>query len=169
MLPHAYPWCIFHTTWSAYLPVLTSSWPECCHAAGTSAASLLFVPPSSAITPIGIPAYGNMFVGAQVPASTTATITGFLFEGSTRIEAPGTAVAVPDPKTGRTIGSIAFTVDGKYTFLPIPGYMGPMPAINVVVRGSDGQIVVASLTIDVMPGEQRWRHMQHRHCMQVDG
>ena len=59
---------------------------------------------------------------------------------------------IVDPATGTVTGTLVVKPDGSYTFTPAPGYVGPVPTINVYEKRSDGQTLTSSLNIDVTPG-----------------
>jgi hypothetical protein len=105
---------------------------------------------------MGTPVSGNVLATANIPTGSTAQVTGFSIAGSTTIYPPGSNVTLNDPVTGEPIGSLVLSASGAYTFDPVPGYVGPTPAINVYSQSSKGVTDVSSLTIDVLPGA--------RHC-----
>lgn len=124
----------------------------CCIAGGTDASLLLFVPPTDPQVPMGVPNAGNVLASAQVPRGTTISLTSFAIEGQTRMYTPGSGpLTLTDPKTGAVIGSITIAADGKYAFTPVPDYVGPVPAINLYARSSDGKAAITSLTLNVLP------------------
>ena len=98
---------------------------------------------------------GNALDNATLPPSaTSATVTGFTIEGSAKVYTPGpTPLSLNDPDTGAPVGTLTLLPSGAYTFVPAPNYMGPVPGINLNVRGSDGQTCVSSLTVDVIARE----------------
>lgn len=101
------------------------------------------------------PVSGNALSNASIPAGTTATVTGFSVAGSTQVYPPGSNVTLNDPVTGQPVGSLVMSSTGAYTFDPVPGYVGPTPAIDVYSRAGS-QTAVSSLTIDVLP---------RKHCV----
>lgn len=110
-------------------------------------------------TTMGQPVSGNMLDNANLPAGTTAAVTSFTMEGSSQLLTPGTPVALTGPTTGEPVGTLLLKSDGHYTFTPVPDYVGPVPAINVNLRGSNGGTAASSLTIDVLPRKHacpRW-------------
>jgi hypothetical protein len=100
------------------------------------------------------PVSGNVLATANIPTGTTAQVTGFSVAGSTQVYTPGTNVTLADPVTGEPIGTLVLQSSGAYTFDPVPGYVGPTPAINVFSKDTNGQTAVSSLAIDVLPGER---------------
>jgi hypothetical protein len=86
---------------------------------------------------------------AIIPAGTTAQVTGFSIAGTTQVYQPGSNVTLTDPVTGEPVGTLVLQANGAYTFDPVPGYVGPTPAIDVYSKDTNGQTVVSSLTIDV--------------------
>ena len=147
--------------------------------------------PDSAVTPMGQNATGNVLDNASVPAGQTATVVGFSVAGSSQLICPlpmplrrslqsmtgpispdcvkSGPVTLTDPETGETIGTIAIAADGSYVFDPVPGYVGPVPSINVYTATSDGQTAISTLTLDVVSGAVHlfalpcWRHMSMKH------
>ena len=102
------------------------------------------------------PVSGNVLVNANLPAGTTAIVTGFSIAGSGQIITPGQGpVPVLDPATGVPIGTLVMQSNGAYTFDPVPGYVGPAPAVSLYLSRSDGQTAVSTLTIDVASRECR--------------
>ncbi|MFP3542070.1 Ig-like domain-containing protein [Rhizobium sp. SIMBA_035] len=70
------------------------------------------------------------------------TITGFSIGGTTY--APGDTATIPG------VGALTLRLDGSYTFVPEPGYTGPVPDVTYTV--SDGTASDdGTLTIDVIP------------------
>jgi hypothetical protein len=100
------------------------------------------------------PVSGNVLTNANIPAGTTATVTGFSIAGTTQVYPPGSNVTLTDPLTGEPIGTLVMSSTGAYTFDPVPGYVGPTPAINVYSKDTNGQTAVSSLTIDVLPRKE---------------
>lgn len=104
-------------------------------------------------TPIGRPVSGNVLDNATLPPAASASVVSFNVEGSTRVNAAdGSSIALADPVTRMAVGTLTLQPSGAYTFVPTPNYVGPVPAIWLTVRSSDGQTVVSALTIDVIPG-----------------
>ena len=122
--------------------------------AGTPASAVYNDAADTATTPMGTPVSGNVLSTANVPTGTTAQVTGFSIAGSTQVYPPGSNVTLTDPVTGEPIGTLVLQSNGDYTFDPVPGYIGPTPAISVYSRNSNGVTDVSSLTIDVLPGKQ---------------
>jgi hypothetical protein len=108
----------------------------------------------TATTPMGTPVSGNVLATANIPAGTTAQVTGFSIAGATQVYPPGSNVTLTDPVTGEPIGTLVLQSSGAYTFDPVPGYVGPTPAISVYSKNSNGVTDVSSLTIDVLPSER---------------
>jgi hypothetical protein len=48
-------------------------------------------------------------------------------------------------------GTMQVSPDGTYVFTPAPGYVGPVPTVDVLVASSDGQSVEVPLTVGVNP------------------
>ena len=121
----------------------------------SSAASPLIVPPLSGnatSTAPGVPASGNLLAGATVPPGATLAVTGITLPGSSTPIAPGTGpVTLVDPVTGAVTGTLDVKADGSFTFLPAPGYTGPVPAVTVTVSSSDGQSTTVPLSLVVAP------------------
>ena len=79
---------------------------------------------------MGTPVSGNVLATANVPAGTTAQVTGFSVAGSTQVYPAGSNVTLNDPVTGEPIGTLVLKSSGDYTFAPVPGYVGPTPAVQ---------------------------------------
>jgi hypothetical protein len=128
--------------------------------AGTPASAIYNDAADTATTPMGTPVSGNVLSTANIPAGTTASVTGFSIAGSTQVYPPGSNVTLTDPLTGEPIGTLVLSSSGAYTFVPEPGYVGPTPAISVYSKNSNGVTDVSSLTIDVLPGTHAhaWSH-----------
>ena len=122
-------------------------------AAGTPASAVYSDSPDTATTPMDQPVSGNVLATANIPTGTTAQVTGFSVAGSTQVYPAGSNVTLNDPVTGEPIGTLVLKSGGDYTFAPVPGYVGPTPAVNVYSRNSNGVTDVSSLTIDVLPSE----------------
>ena len=127
--------------------------------AGTPASAVFSDPADTVSTPLGQTATGNVLANANIPAGTTAEVTGFSIAGSTKLYPAGSNIALTDPVTGEAIGTLAISASGAYTFDPVDGYLGPTPAINVYSKASNGQTSVSSLTLDVVPGEGLFRRI----------
>jgi hypothetical protein len=98
---------------------------------------------------------GNVFINANLPQGTTATVTGISIAGTTLVISPtSTPITLNDPLTGEPMGTFTIQPNGDYIFEPAPGYIGPAPAIDVYTRNSNGQTAASSLTLDVVPGEE---------------
>ena len=123
-------------------------------AAGTPASAVYNDAADTATTPMGTPVSGNVLATANIPAGTTAQVTGFSVAGTTQVYPPGSNVTLTDPVTGAPIGTLVLQSSGAYTFDPVPGYVGPTPAINVYSKASNGVTDVSSLAIDVLPSER---------------
>ena len=113
-------------------------------------------------TPLDQPVTGNVLSNANIPQGTTASVTGFSIAGSTQVYPPGSNVTLTDPLTGEPVGTLVMSSSGAYSFDPVPGYMGPTPAINVYSRDTNGQTAVSSLTVDVAARKKR---MLHAHVL----
>ena len=123
-------------------------------AAGTPASAVYSDAADTKTTSMGQNATGNVLNNANVPAGTTAQVTGFSIAGSTQVYPAGSTVPLTDPVTGAPIGTLTLASNGAYIFDPVDGYIGPAPAVNVYSKDSNGQTAVSSLTIDVLPGGQ---------------
>jgi hypothetical protein len=149
---HCVLYCNGQVTHTDYVCVL-------CHAANAPASSVYTDAADTVSTPLGQTATGNVLANANLPAGTTAQITGFSIAGSTTVYPAGSNVTLTDPVTGEPIGTLAIAADGSYTFDPVDGYIGPTPAVNVYSQASNGQTAVSSLTVDVLPCKlwvRRW-------------
>jgi hypothetical protein len=120
---------------------------------GTPASAVYSDAADTVSTPMGQTATGNVLANANIPAGTTAQVTGFSIAGSTKVYPAGSNVTLTDPITGEPIGTLTLAADGTYVFDPVDGYLGPTPAINVYSQTSKGTTAVSSLTLDVLPGE----------------
>ena len=129
-------------------------WVRVNSAAGTPASAVYNDAADTATTPMGTPVSGSVLATANIPAGTTAQVTGFSVAGTTQVYPPGSNVTLTDPVTGAPIGTLVLQSSGAYTFDPVPGYVGPTPAINVYSKASNGVADVSSLTIDVLPSER---------------
>jgi hypothetical protein len=113
------------------------------------------VPPLSggaSSTAPGVPASGSLLAGATVPSGATLAVTGITPPGSSTPIAPGTGpVALVDPRTGAVTGTLDVKADGSFTFLPAPGYTGPVPTVAITVSSSDGQSTTVPLSLVVSP------------------
>lgn len=98
------------------------------------------------------PVSGNVLDNASPPPGTTAQVTGFSVAGTTQVYPAGSNVTLNDPVTGTPIGTLTIAPSGAYTFDPVPGWVGPAPAINVYEQASNGQTAVSALTLDVVAG-----------------
>ena len=83
------------------------------------------------------------------PPGTTESVTGFSVPGSDTIYPAGTSVPLVDPATGTVTGTMQVNPDGSYIFTPAPGYVGPVPTVDVIVASSDGQSKEVPLTVSV--------------------
>ena len=129
--------------------------------------------PDSAVTPMDQNVTGNVLSNADVPPGQTATVLGFSVAGTNQVICPvpmgrhrslqstGGVVApncvdgpatLTDPTTGEPIGTLTMATDGTYTFDPAPGYVGPVPSVNVYTATSGGQTAISTLTLDIVPG-----------------
>jgi hypothetical protein len=135
--------------------------------AGAPASSVYTDPADTVSTPLGQTATGNALANANLPTGITAQVTGFSVAGSTQVYPAGSNVTLADPITGQPIGTLTVAADGTYTFDPVDGYIGPTPAINVYSKASNGQTAVSSLTLDVLPGEQRMWHAGQNAFLQL--
>jgi CshA-type fibril repeat protein len=115
------------------------------------AAEPLYVPPVVDTTTPGEPATGNVLDNADLPTGTTASVTGFSVPGTDTVYPAGSTAPVVDPATGVVTGTVSVKPDGTYLFTPAPGYVGPVPTVDVLVTSSDGQSVEVPLTVTVNP------------------
>jgi CshA-type fibril repeat protein len=96
----------------------------------------------------------NVLDNADVPPGTTASVTSFSLPGSNVVYPAGpTPVAVTDPATGKTVGTVVVQPDGTVTFTPAAGFTGQAPAISYTVESSDGQVSPGALAVTVLPGK----------------
>lgn len=94
---------------------------------------------------------GNVLSNAVPPSGETATVQSFTLTGSTAVYAPGpTPVTVVDPASGNVTGTLTLQPDGSLTFIPAPGFAGPVPPVSYVVASSDGQTNPSAVTIDIV-------------------
>ena len=109
--------------------------------------------PDGAVTPMGQAVSGNVLANANLPKGSTAQVTGISIAGSTLVIPPSaTPITLNDPITGQPMGTFTIQPNGNYFFEPLPGFIGPAPAISVYST-ANGQSVVSALTLDVVPGE----------------
>jgi hypothetical protein len=116
-----------------------------------AAAGKLAAPSVTDTTTPGTPATGSVLAGAQLPAGTTAAVTGFRVPGSDTIIPAGSAAPVVDPLTGTVTGTMQVNPDGSYVFTPAAGFAGPVPPVTASVTSSDGQSVQVLCSITVSP------------------
>jgi CshA-type fibril repeat protein len=107
-------------------------------------------PVTDTTTP-GEPATGNVLDNVTPPPGTTEAVTGFSVPGSDTVYPAGSTVPLVDPLTGTVTGTMQVNPDGTYVFTPAPGYVGPVPTVDVVVTSSDGQSKEVPLTVTVNP------------------
>jgi len=101
-------------------------------------------------TPINSPVSGNLLDNAVVPPGTTATVDSFTVEGVDPPFVPGTGpITLVNPVTGVPTGMLDLLPNGTFTFVPEPGYVGPVPTVTYTVAGSDGQTNPSAINIDV--------------------
>lgn len=67
---------------------------------------------------------------------------------------PQSSRLAPTPITITDPSQAMWAANGTFTFIPAPGYVGPVSAIAYVVRGSGGQTNLSELTI-VLPRGSR--------------
>jgi hypothetical protein len=99
---------------------------------------------------MGQPVIGNVLDNANIPATTTAKVTGFRVAGSSQILAPGSSTTLSSPITGKAIGTLTLQASGAFNFLPVDGYAGAAPAVDVYSSCTNGATAATSLTIDVL-------------------
>ena len=123
-------------------------------AANPAAGPVFTDAPDTPATPMGQSISGNVLSNANVPSGQTASVTGFTVAGSSQVYTPGSGpITMYSPTTGKAIGTLTMASSGAYSFDPVDGYMGPVPAINVYSKASGGQTTVSGLTIDVVARE----------------
>lgn len=133
------------------VPVPVSPPPPPHFAAGGSITSLLTDAPDSAASPVGLTSSGRMLDNANVPAGTTASVTGFSIAGSSRTYiASKTPVILMDPVSGADVGTLVLAPDGAFAFTPTRA--GTTLAINVYLAASDQQTAASSLLLTALPG-----------------
>ena len=102
---------------------------------------------------MGQTATGNVFINANLPAGTTAIVTGISIAGTTVVAPPtATPITLNDPVTGVPMGTFTIQANGDFIFEPVSGFVGPAPAIDIYTKASNGQTAFSSLTLDVVPG-----------------
>ena len=95
----------------------------------------------------------NVLDNAVAPAGTSVAVVGFTLPGSTAVYTPGPKpIAVINPATGTTAGTVVVLPDGTVTFTPANGYIGQVPPITCTVASSDGQTTTSSLSVTVQSG-----------------
>jgi hypothetical protein len=99
----------------------------------------------------GQPLTGNVLSNTEPPEpGMPVEVTSFRVDGLPNAFQPSTTpVQLVDPDTGAVIGDLTLTKDGDLTFVPAPGYSGPVPSITYTVKSADGQSVQSSLDITV--------------------
>jgi hypothetical protein len=96
----------------------------------------------------------NVLDNAQVPAGTTVRVSSFSLPGSSVVHPAGpNPVAVVDPVSGRTAGTVTLQPNGTFTFTAGSGFTGQAPPIVYDVVSSDGQTSPGAVTVSVQPGE----------------
>jgi hypothetical protein len=107
--------------------------------------------PDRMLTRMGVPLAANVLDNAVLPPGDTATVTGWVVQGTTQVLAPGSApVALTSPGTGTVMGSLVVKADGGVVFKPAPGYVGTVPVVNLFLRSSSEQSFTSTLVIDVL-------------------
>ena len=66
------------------------------------------------------------------------------------LPASPTPVPIINPATSKSLGTIVVQSDGKYSFRAEPSYLGPVPALTVIVTSSDGQSKGVTINILVI-------------------
>ena len=99
----------------------------------------------------GQPLPGNVLSNTEPPEpGMPVEVTSFRVDGLPNAFQPSTTpVELVDPVTGAVIGTVTLTKDGDFTFVPAPGYSGPVPDITYTVQSADGQVVQSTLDITV--------------------
>ena len=127
---------------------------NCAPAANPAAGPVYADAPDALSTPMGQLIAGNALNNADVPAGQQATVMSFTVAGSSQVYTPGSSpITMYSPTTGQPIGTLTMAASGAYTFDPVDGFIGPVPAINVYSQTSDGLKTVGGLTIDVVARE----------------
>lgn len=130
---------------------MLGKWFNCDFCAANTPASTVYTDaPDAVATPMGQPVSGNVLDNANIPATTTAKVTGFGVAGSSQILAPGSSTTLSSPITGKAIGTLTLQASGAFNFLPVDGYAGAAPAVDVYSSCTNSATAAASLTIDVL-------------------
>ncbi|SFJ17310.1 CshA-type fibril repeat-containing protein [Phyllobacterium sp. CL33Tsu] len=96
----------------------------------------------NATTQQDTPVNGNVLANDTDVDGDALTVTGFVVDGTTY--GPGETANIPG------VGNLTLNANGSYTFVPEPGYTGPVPDVTYTV--SDGTTSDdGTLTIDVIP------------------
>jgi hypothetical protein len=98
------------------------------------------------------PVSGNLLSNALPPSGATASVASFLLPGSsTSITAGSGPANITDPISGVITGTLDVQPSGAFTFVPSPGYGGPVPAVTYTVSSSDGKTDTSVLSISINP------------------
>jgi hypothetical protein len=104
-------------------------------------------------TPYETPVSLNLLDNAVPTPGTTTSILTFTLPGDATVYTPGsTAVAVVDPASNQTTGTIVILASGNVTFTPATGFSGTVPTVSYVVQSSYFQQDNSTLMITVTPG-----------------
>lgn len=101
-----------------------------------------------AATAMGQPLSGNLLDNAYVPDGEQASIASFVVQGSLQAVAPGgEPVTLSNPYTGLIAGRISIRSNGRYAFVPVPGYVRPLGVPWVFLGMTSGLLVLGLLLL----------------------
>ena len=97
----------------------------------------------NASTPQDTPLSGNVINNDSDVDGDPIVVTEFTVDGNTY--QPGETATIPG------VGDITINADGSSTFVPAPGYVGPVPDIDYTISDGNGGTDQGTLHIDVIP------------------
>lgn len=102
---------------------------------------------------MGTPLDGSALAGAALPAGQTASVEGFVLQGTAQVLSPGSTSVTLNTPAGAAMGTLEVMPDGRFRFSPAAGYLGSSPAISIYMRSSAGRPFTSTLVLDVVQRE----------------